>query len=101
MKRIVMLGLFVVLAGTAHADHVWRLWCGTPATPRQGAYDTSQKCNQQVNMMGSDVQTYCRDTKNGPRWSDGDRIRAWDAYATCAAISAEQRTCHCSPEAVN
>ena len=46
MKRVLVTGLLLV-ATSASADHVWRLWCGRPPTKR-GAVDTSDECWQHV-----------------------------------------------------
>jgi len=101
MKRLILCTLAAVALSTpAHADHVWRLWCGTPSTARQGAYDSSQECYDRIGRLRYNSRTYCRDTKAGPRWIDGDRIRAWDEFATCAALRADDATCHCVPEAL-
>jgi len=103
-RRIgVLLVLTALLGGgrAALADHVWRIWCGTPPTRRASVFDTSEECHR-VTIMMLDADDVCRDTRTGPRWVwngklTGNVVRG---HRTCAEFVADRNSCVCKPEVV-
>jgi hypothetical protein len=93
MTKAIIAGLLLV-ATSAHADHVWRLWCGHPPTDR-GASDTSAECNHDTAEI-SNMVAACADTPEGPRF-DGMYLPA-NKDRTCAEVRQRFAGCHCELE---
>jgi hypothetical protein len=112
MTKAIIAGLLLV-ATSAHADHVWRLWCGTPLTERTGVWDSQHECQDHAWVMGDLPKYVCVDTKDGPRWrgwwcypisahpdcASGEVSDDWRQFRNCAEVQREQ-TCECRPELV-
>ena len=98
MRRILIVGLLLA-ATSAHADHVWRLWCGHPPTKR-GASDSSEQCDTEASILRKALNT-CADTPDGPRFNS-EHLSATDELGlrTCAAVRRQYADCHCEREPV-
>jgi hypothetical protein len=97
-KPYLIAGLLLVATSAYAADHVWRIWCGNPRTPR-GAIDTSDECWKSVTKIG-DNNEKCVDTPRGPRIGDV-RVPAFEeeGLRTCAQVRRYYANCTCEPEA--
>jgi hypothetical protein len=96
MRRILVVSLLLA-ATTASADHVWRLWCGTPPTARTGAFDTEQRCTSFAFDWPTAIKRSCVDTPEGPRYITGEVMEIWQGFRTCAEVQRDA-TCTCRPE---
>ena len=102
MRRVLMVGLLLA-ATSAHADPIWRLWCGNPPTARQGSYDTSAQCNDKITRQMDTYGDHCEDTKHGMMWKDKTPMAAVgpsDLPKNCRAAYDYWLNCSCRAEAV-
>jgi hypothetical protein len=96
MRRILIVSLFLV-ATSAHAEHIWRAWCGTPPTPREISFDTSAKCQDELAKHRAHASKDCVDTKSGPVFKDGS---APAGIPNCEAALRIITSCTCRVEPV-
>ena len=98
MRRILIASLLLV-ATSAYADHIWRLWCGNPPTPRKGIFDSSAECHVLINRTMRTYGSDCVDTIHGMVWKqDGSPIEG--DSETCRVNHDDWASCYCEPEAV-
>ena len=92
--------VLVFVATSARADHIWRLWCGTPPASRTGTFDTGRECWERAE--DTELEDTCVDTKGGPRAWGHRRVPSWDddGLRTCAEVRRDRGHCYCEPEAV-
>src|SRR5215468_1556160 len=99
MKRALIALLLCLAAQPVHADHIWRLWCGNPATARRGSYDTSAECQKVIESQVENYADHCVDTNHGMVWKeDGSPIPSPSDIANCRAGHDEWNKCFCKAE---
>jgi hypothetical protein len=99
MRRILIVCLFLA-ATSAHAEHIWRLWCGKPLIARKGVFDTADECTSSIAETKTMLEESCKDTDHGPVWTPSGKPALDGRLRTCAEAIREQGTCECKPEAV-
>jgi hypothetical protein len=96
MRRILIVSLFLV-ATSAHAEHIWRAWCGTPLKPREVSFDTSAECQDEAAKQRAYVSKNCVETKSGPVFKDGSDP---GGLPNCEAVRRFMNSCTCRAEAI-
>jgi hypothetical protein len=99
MRRILIVSLLLA-ATSVHADHIWRLWCGKPLTPRKGSYDTSAECRDVIRRQMEIYGTECVDTKHGMVWKEDGTPMAGGYDPNCRTAHDEWAACECRAETV-
>jgi hypothetical protein len=101
MKRALIALLLCLAAQPVHADHIWRLWCGNPLTPRKGSYDTSAECTDGIRKMMDYFGNHCAGTTHGLVWKeDGTPMASGHEFPNCRAAYNHWGACECKAEAV-
>jgi hypothetical protein len=99
MRRILIVSLLLA-ATSAHAEHIWRLWCGNPPIPRKGVFDKADECTSDIANARTMLEETCKDTDHGAVWTPSGKPALSGQFRTCAEAIRYEDTCDCRPEAV-